>query len=461
MSDKVERSLPFRFLRFRRLIARRSRRFHSYRKLAVAIAIGYLVAAAIYTAVTAILFASGHGHWSFQEAALPRLNDVVVFTFFAVCGASVGSFLNVVVWRMPQGLSVNGHSFCPRCRNTLRVRDNVPIFGWLWLGGRCRDCRLPISSRYPIVEAAVAMTFACIGTLELYGWNLPYHPSPFRSGMLTPMVSTYSIVPVTYHLVGLAIAWAMGLIRYDRNGIPARLVYFAAAWLMIGMILVPALASVPWQLTLPEGWYTLINGEPRARHSTPAHLGEAILQNLANVPLLINTLVRILTALVAACFFARVMARALCPQANLKTDPLSNHTQRLVDLVMMIAVVALTVGWQSTSGVLIAASLFACVAGRWFGPDRTDAMGRFSLCLPVALALQVLFWRPLMDSGFWPSAPTLAGSNRGVILGFAMATLCIPLWLRQSASPESQNASAEPESPSPLHPSDSDSDPDE
>ena len=411
--------------------------------------------ASTYVLATSILFAAGHWHWSVREAMLPRVNDVIVFTFFAVCGGSVGSFLNVVVWRMPQGLSVNGHSFCPRCRSQLRARDNVPVFGWLFLGGRCRDCRLPISSRYPIVEAAVAITFALIGLLELYGWNLPYRPYPFHDAMAMPRISPESVLTSLYHLVGLAIAWAMGLIRYDRNPIPMRLVTFAGIWLIGGIVLIPSLAIVPWQLTLPEDWVSIF--DPYARLG----LRETITQNFMKGDALVQTLVRVATALVAAGFFARVLARAFCPEADLKTDPLSGQTRRLLDLVGMFSVVALIVGWQSTSGVLLAASILACLAKRWLvekngdTPAATDAMGRFSLMLPVALSLQVLFWRPLMEWGYWPSAPLNfssasesirasayeglgMGSSRGTILWFAFATLFTPLWLREPRPHQSE-----------------------
>lgn len=423
----------------------RTRRPHPYHSLAWGIAGGYLIVAAVYVGLTSVLLAASHGHWSMREAMLPRINDVIVFTFFAVCGGSVGSFLNVVVWRMPQGMSVNGHSFCPRCRNTLRARDNVPVFGWLWLRGRCRDCRLPISSRYPIVEAAVAITFAFIGTLELYGWNLPYRPYPFRDPMGLPSISPQSMIPVLYHLVGLAIAWAMGLIRYDGHSMPRRLVIFAIAWLIGGMLLIPSLAIVPWQLQLPEGWIV------ESRHLGSFGLKDQIAKNFQDATRFIEAFVRVATALVAAGFFARVLARSFCPKADLKTDPLGSQTRRLLDLVAIIAVAAVLVGWQSISAVLLVASLLAVVATRWLGADRTDALGRFSLMMPIALALQILFWRPLMETGYWPSGPMVEGpilggptpkspgsseevgdqTSRGVLLGFALATLLIPLWLHE------------------------------
>lgn len=86
---------------------------------------------------------------------------VVLFVF--VLGASVGSFLNVVVYRLPAGLSLLfPPSRCPQCLNRLKAYDNVPVFGWLWLRGRCRYCRNPIAIRYPLVEAATGFLFLLV-----------------------------------------------------------------------------------------------------------------------------------------------------------------------------------------------------------------------------------------------------------------------------------------------------------
>jgi len=82
----------------------------------------------------------------------------------ALCGTVgllVGSFLNVVVHRVPAGLSVvSPPSACPACDHVVRARDNVPVVSWLLLRGRCRDCAVPISWRYPLVEAATGAAFA-------------------------------------------------------------------------------------------------------------------------------------------------------------------------------------------------------------------------------------------------------------------------------------------------------------
>jgi leader peptidase (prepilin peptidase)/N-methyltransferase len=74
---------------------------------------------------------------------------------FALCwGAVWGSFANVMIYRWPRELSVvSPPSHCPKCDNPVRWHDNVPVLGWLWLRGKCRDCQNPISPRYPFVEA--------------------------------------------------------------------------------------------------------------------------------------------------------------------------------------------------------------------------------------------------------------------------------------------------------------------
>jgi leader peptidase (prepilin peptidase) / N-methyltransferase len=91
----------------------------------------------------------------------------------AVAGMLIGSFLNVVTWRLPRGESlVRPRSRCPRCETPIRPYDNVPVLSWLLLRGRCRTCKVPISARYPAVEAATAALYAAVavgrhGALDL------------------------------------------------------------------------------------------------------------------------------------------------------------------------------------------------------------------------------------------------------------------------------------------------------
>ncbi|MGB3536077.1 MAG: A24 family peptidase [Microcoleaceae cyanobacterium] len=84
-----------------------------------------------------------------------------------ILGASVGSFLNVVVYRVPAGLSVlYPPSRCPSCYTSLSLSENIPVLGWLWLKGRCKHCHTSISTRYPIVEAVTGCLFLLIFSLS-------------------------------------------------------------------------------------------------------------------------------------------------------------------------------------------------------------------------------------------------------------------------------------------------------
>jgi len=86
-----------------------------------------------------------------------------VLIIAALFGLIIGSFLNVVVWRLPRGESLSHPgSHCPGCGTPIKVYDNVPVAGWLLLRGRCRACRAPISSRYPLVEAATAVLYVVV-----------------------------------------------------------------------------------------------------------------------------------------------------------------------------------------------------------------------------------------------------------------------------------------------------------
>ncbi len=92
----------------------------------------------------------------------------------ALFGLIVGSFLNVVIWRVPRGESVvRPPSRCPRCERPIRAFDNVPVVSWLVLRGRCRGCAAAISPRYPLVEALTGALFGLIAWRLGFDWALP------------------------------------------------------------------------------------------------------------------------------------------------------------------------------------------------------------------------------------------------------------------------------------------------
>ena len=103
--------------------------------------------------------------------------DVMWLVFFALLGACVGSFLNVVIWRVPRGESiVFPSSHCPACGRPIRWYDNVPLVSWLVLRGRCRACQAPISPRYLLIEAATAAMVA--------GLYVAYYMLAVRMGLI-------------------------------------------------------------------------------------------------------------------------------------------------------------------------------------------------------------------------------------------------------------------------------------
>jgi len=182
---------------------------------------------------------------SIQERAMIAL--VLSWIFFL--GGAIGSFLNVVVWRMPRGVSVAaGGSKCPFCRTPIHSLDNIPIFGWVKLRGRCRACRLPISPRYPTVELLLAVAFLTLGIFELLlsGVNLP---GPIRSEIsgLGALIGDWGRHAIfAHHACLLTLLLGAGLIIYDGQRIPKKLWAFMLIW-GFGMPLVTSeVASYLW-----------------------------------------------------------------------------------------------------------------------------------------------------------------------------------------------------------------------
>ncbi len=94
---------------------------------------------------------------------MDTLSDALMSLTVFTLGAAIGSFLNVIVYRLPAGLSIiHPPSRCPHCLHKLGKRENVPVLGWLLLKGRCRHCQAPISARYPIVEASTGLLFLLV-----------------------------------------------------------------------------------------------------------------------------------------------------------------------------------------------------------------------------------------------------------------------------------------------------------
>lgn len=101
--------------------------------------------------------------------------ETLVIVVCGVTGLAIGSFLNVVVYRVPRRLSlVSPPSACPACGTRLTALDMVPVLSWLALRGRCRHCGAPVSARYPVIELATAVAFA--GAAAAIGARWPLVP---------------------------------------------------------------------------------------------------------------------------------------------------------------------------------------------------------------------------------------------------------------------------------------------
>jgi len=114
-----------------------------------------------------------------STAALPldsAMRHPIISLIVLSLGACVGSFLNVVIYRLPLNLSVSNpkRSFCPSCKTQIPAWQNIPILSWILLRGKCAKCKEPISARYVLVEALTAFVFLAIWWRFVpYGWGVP------------------------------------------------------------------------------------------------------------------------------------------------------------------------------------------------------------------------------------------------------------------------------------------------
>ncbi|MFZ2963622.1 MAG: prepilin peptidase [Rhodoglobus sp.] len=153
-------------------------------------------------------------------------------------GSVIGSFLNVVVHRVPLAQSVvHPPSACPSCGSAIRARDNIPVLSWVLLRGRCRDCAEPIAVRYPLVELGTAVAF----TLVALGWL------PAVLGARSVADSVSAVIELVAFLYLAAVSIALALIDLETRRLPNR-------------ILVPAIVVMAVLLTASS----LLVGDPAA-----------------------------------------------------------------------------------------------------------------------------------------------------------------------------------------------------
>ncbi len=158
----------------------------------------------------------------------------LLLPMLALFGLVIGSFLNVVIVRVPSGESiVSPPSKCPLCENPVAPRDNIPVISWILLKGRCRHCSEPISSGYPVVEATNAVLWVLAGVRFGAGWE---------------------VVP---YALFFSVLLALSVIDLELYLLPNKITYPS---ILASLVILPALAVVAAENPAGAIWGAVIGG---------------------------------------------------------------------------------------------------------------------------------------------------------------------------------------------------------
>jgi leader peptidase (prepilin peptidase) / N-methyltransferase len=161
------------------------------------------------------------------------------YALVAVFGATIGSFLNVCIYRLPRHESIVWPgSHCPSCGGSIAWYDNVPVLSYLWLGGRCRTCRAPITMRYPLIEAANGAGYVAILWVFGASWTTILYCILFSALLVvTGTDLTHKIIPnvvtvpgIVLGLVGAATVLPVGPVNALLGMVVGGGILWALAW---------------------------------------------------------------------------------------------------------------------------------------------------------------------------------------------------------------------------------------
>ncbi len=170
----------------------------------------------------------------------------MLLVWLFVLGSLFGSFANVVIYRLPRRRSLLWPpSYCPRCKHPIRWRDNVPIIGWMLLGGKCRDCGVLISSQYVLVETIFGILLATIGWLEGVEGRVNL---PVRLEDVPPSLWFF----VAYHMLLIGTLICAAVMQQEGAPISRSLLVFAGWWGLALPLLWSGMRPVPLGHVLPE-----------------------------------------------------------------------------------------------------------------------------------------------------------------------------------------------------------------
>ncbi len=297
---------------------------------------------------------------------------VLIAAWLYSVGGVIGSFLNVVIYRLPLGMSlVRPASRCPACLTPIRWYDNMPVFGWLWLRGRCRECGVDISARYPAVEALVACFFVTLAASEFCFGGERDPVSAAAAGFHLPWASDLSATGIWMRYwaqVLLAVTLlAAGLMERDGSAVPFRLFR-------------PALL---FAIALPFVW----------REVRPFPFDYGLVQRLPSGDAIFQQPLDLLLGAGAGLTIA-LFAWSLVRRDQQGSRP----------MIITLLAIGVTLGWQLTVAIGV-------VWLAWLGLCRAfaNSVDRRGGLLPLAiLALfTLLAWRPILSAMLAISARSL------------------------------------------------------
>ncbi|MEZ6133664.1 MAG: prepilin peptidase [Pirellulaceae bacterium] len=347
--------------------------------------------------------------------------DATFAAWFVAVGASIGSFLNVVAFRLPRGRNVGGHSGCFYCQTPIRSSDNVPVLAWIKLRGRCRTCRLPLSIQYPLVEFGVAMVFLFVYMTEISrsGANLPGAEALASGGGLLRMRVTTDLVArsLTY-LLAISGLIAAALIAVRRQVVPLKLfMWTITPWLAAALIR-PELVIVGWRQAASIQWDVQVGWLPDR----------------------LEAITTIICGMAAAMAVARLLTPLLYPNFDRRLLSSDAATRAARQFLAAMGVAGGLMGWQAVvplAWVVLLTSLIAIAVLHRF--RESAALGDLVVWLWLGLVLFRASWRWLIDLGefFLPAtAPAVTCHIGGAVLLAPLAILIRRLAEPRPSQPE-------------------------
>jgi leader peptidase (prepilin peptidase) / N-methyltransferase len=341
-----------------------------------------------------------------SQATLNGLFQLLLGAWFFALGGTFGSFFNVLVFRLPRGQSLWGHSHCPGCDRRLGWLEKMPVLGWWLVAGRCRGCRMPISPTYPLVELlAAALATALFGWVVLSDGQLLPLSTPQLGGFGANWLGS-----IDRDLLTLAIVQFLWLATLLAQGLLAR-----AGYAPSGGLLLVAIASCGLLAWVFPSWMLVgfSGGQPLIDRTLSPRLA---------------SLATSLCGAASGGLLARVCLPKIVPAIDHRLHGPSDQVRRGVHWVGTLAVAGAGLGWQATVGLglwlgAILLLLRGVSAGR--PAASTGTRSEPTAWIWLAATLQLASWPWSYRWNWWPGHNQASWGQ--ALLGLLVAAAAISL----------------------------------